>query len=181
MTRNLPRAPMVEPGAKNWFGFTKPTDFWWFWMLFRQKPSEGVVLVAYQYEEEKNDESFMPDRIKGRTPAHLPVITKAVTGLLSDWRVEFTLLQRWQWKCVSSQCGSFACENEALGAGGGFYNQSTKNMYLLGVWRDTYPTRRDTRPDSRERDEIFRLFKQNAKNVGAFLNKLILYDIKLIF
>ncbi len=67
---------------------------------------------------------------KGRTPAHLPVLTKAITGLLSGWRVEFTLLRRWQRKCVSSQCGSFACENEALRAGGGFYYQSTKTTYL---------------------------------------------------
>lgn len=67
---------------------------------------------------------------KGRTPAHLPVLTKSITGLLSGWRVEFTLLRWWQRKCVSSQCGSFACENEALRAGGGFYYQSTKTMYL---------------------------------------------------
>lgn len=129
MTRNLPGTPMMELETKNRFGFTKTKNFWWFWMLFRQKPSEGV-LGALQYEEEKNDESFMPDRIKGRTPAHLPVLTKAITGLLSGWRVEFTLLRRWQRKCVSSQCGSFACENEALRAGGGFYYQSTKTTYL---------------------------------------------------
>lgn len=67
---------------------------------------------------------------KGRTPAHLPILPKAVTGLLSGWRVEFTLLRRWQRKCVTSQCGTFACENEALRIPVGFYYQSTKNMYL---------------------------------------------------
>ncbi len=77
---------------------------------------------------------------------------------------------------------------------------------LVRVWRDTYPTRRDTRLGSRERDEIFRHFffiyfflffsqwwkthcivkivfhsaeKQKLqKNVGAFWNQLILYEMK---
>ncbi len=38
-------------------------------------------------------------------------------------------------------------------------------MYRLGVWRDTYPTRRDTRLGSRERDETrFLDFKKKILN-----------------
>ncbi len=66
------------------------------------------------------------------------------------------------------------------------------SLFLLGVWQDTYPTRRDTRLGSRERDEtrfvdffnslLFNWKTQNAKkNVGAFWNQLILYEIKLLF
>lgn len=37
----------------------------------------------------------------------------------------------------------------------------TANTLLLGMWRDTYLTTRDTELGSRERDEIFRLFYRN--------------------
>ncbi len=69
---------------------------------------------------------------------------------------------------------------------------------LVGVWRDTYSTRRDTRLGSREQDNIFLdflskkilndemyrekiVFYSTEKHKMQFWNQLILYENKLIF
>ncbi len=73
--------------------------------------------------------------------------------------------------------------------------------YLLGVWRDNYPTRRDTRLGSRERDDARFLDKKKILNeiygeklyfiqlknkkcnnfFGAFWYQCILYESTHIF